>query len=53
MANEFEMREKEMIELYDKENEKIAAMETSLDIRFEQYFDKYKPQLWPSIPLRL
>uniref|UniRef100_A0A0N5AHG6 ABC2_membrane_7 domain-containing protein n=1 Tax=Syphacia muris TaxID=451379 RepID=A0A0N5AHG6_9BILA len=53
VAEEFESRKKVMAGLYGSNADKVTAMETFLDMRFEQYLDKYKPQLWPSIPLRL
>lgn len=52
VASEHKKKKAEMQRLYGPEAEKIAAMETSLDMRFEQYFDRYNPQLWPIIPLK-
>lgn len=52
VAAEFEKKKKEMRELYGEDAEKIAAMETALDMHFEQYLSNHEPPLWPSIPLK-
>lgn len=47
------MKLNEMKELYGSEAEKILAMETHLDLRFEQNYLQPGAHLWPNIPLKL
>lgn len=49
---ELEERRARHRQLYGADAEKVAAMETSVDFRFNEHFDKHKPHLWPNIPLR-
>ncbi|KJH45804.1 hypothetical protein DICVIV_08158 [Dictyocaulus viviparus] len=38
--------------LYGSSAERILAMETLIDMRFEQEYAKKRPPLWPNIPLK-
>lgn len=38
--------------LYGSNAERILAMETLIDMRFEQEYAKKRPPLWPNIPLK-
>uniref|UniRef100_A0A915PG51 Gem-associated protein 8 n=1 Tax=Setaria digitata TaxID=48799 RepID=A0A915PG51_9BILA len=42
-----------MKKLYGSHTEKILAMETHLDLRFEQNYSQPNAHLWPNIPLKL
>ncbi|CAD6199666.1 unnamed protein product [Caenorhabditis auriculariae] len=48
-----EARRAEARELYGEAAERILAMQTVLDMRFEQEYERYLPPMWPNIPLRL
>ncbi|KAK6028853.1 guanylate-kinase-associated protein [Ostertagia ostertagi] len=39
--------------LYGSKAEQILAMETLMDMRFEQEYARKRPPLWPNIPLKL
>lgn len=52
LHREQEEHRKQMHQKYGDDYEKIMAMEASLQIRFQQHYDKYSPALWPTIPLR-
>uniref|UniRef100_A0A914VYB6 Gem-associated protein 8 n=1 Tax=Plectus sambesii TaxID=2011161 RepID=A0A914VYB6_9BILA len=48
-----ENRRAEAKRVYGEDAEKILAMETLMQMRFDQEYDKSKPPLWPNIPLNL
>ncbi|KAH7730069.1 hypothetical protein AAVH_02561 [Aphelenchoides avenae] len=49
---EVEERRQRLRLTYGADADKISAMETLVDFRFNEHFDKHKPHLWPNIPLR-
>ncbi|VDO88259.1 unnamed protein product [Heligmosomoides polygyrus] len=47
------LRRENARQMYGASAERILAMETLIDMRFEQEYARKRPPLWPNIPLRL
>ncbi|KAI1724827.1 gemini of cajal bodies-associated protein 8 domain-containing protein [Ditylenchus destructor] len=43
---------KRMTELYGNESNRMLAMESALDFKFDEEYKKNNPSMWPNIPLR-
>lgn len=45
-------RREEAKKMYGQKSDKILAMETVLQLKFDQAYESLKPPLWPNIPMR-
>ncbi|KHJ77471.1 hypothetical protein OESDEN_22909 [Oesophagostomum dentatum] len=52
-AAKIQQRRENARKMYGSAAERILAMETLVDMRFEQEYAKKRPPLWPNIPLKL
>ncbi|KIH54891.1 hypothetical protein ANCDUO_14959 [Ancylostoma duodenale] len=52
-ASKIQSRRENARKMYGSAAERILAMETLVDMRFEQEYAKKRPPLWPNIPLKL
>ncbi|KAK6741432.1 hypothetical protein RB195_009345 [Necator americanus] len=52
-AAKTQLRRENARKMYGEASERILAMETLVDMRFEQEYAKKRPPLWPNIPLKL
>ncbi|VDM66153.1 unnamed protein product [Strongylus vulgaris] len=51
-AAKTQLRRENAKKMYGSAAERILAMETLVDMRFEQEYAKKRPPLWPNIPLK-
>ncbi|EPB65753.1 hypothetical protein ANCCEY_15179, partial [Ancylostoma ceylanicum] len=52
-VSKIQARRENARKMYGSAAERILAMETLVDMRFEQEYAKKRPPLWPNIPLKL
>jgi len=53
ISTDYELLKKEMTDLYGKDAQKIHSLETRVQLEFDTWSDKNRPQLWPAMPLNM
>jgi len=53
ISTDFELLKKEMTDLYGQDAQKVHSLETRVQLEFDTWSDKHRPQLWPAMPLNM